>query len=769
MRSFKAGFFSGFLFAIIFPAALSADPGFVDAKEMPYVLVRSGRWDDVISHYNRRSPSDSMGYLAYARAWAERDPKGKKLPWSDATARAIYYYLKAASIACEKTRSDVDVLACLDKPGKESKKDTIQRLALWKAAAEAKRYGARHLERRLLEIPALMPDDPLSRRIFIDRASVLLDFNFQDAALAFIRDHDYVTGGQVALWKAKVNHKAQKRDAAFAFYVQALRETEEEWVRNSILLDLRSRYPEVFSGVNLSKNTPVNRALVSASGLLRKDEVTALALGMTPAVLTQSASPSTALSDGLFLIRSHNAGALDGYAASVYTYVSLQPDILYYWAASLVARREYGPALRLYAKFPHVKKQHPGFWTMLLDILEAQSAGPAYFGEVVSYLSEFHADNTVYDRLVEYLIGRRVGKIQWASDASWRDAEARLQGQTAGGRFVYWLSRYRADKGKPGDAKQITDNFYERAPGSYYARAFWDETQAGDFRGDWNKVRDRSSYLRWVSHHGGRDESVSFLSKKDTYRYLNPRAVELWKNIRDASPDIPSPIIDLFNLGEYSLADEYYRANFAGALSKRENLHRMAYIGRKTQNLYLSVYYTRQLCRDYAVPEDPFSMPPGLLRELYPRPYRESVRRYSNANGIEEEMVYALMRQESMFKELAVSRSGAMGLMQIMPQTAGFLAKAMRLPSANAMVPEVSIQMGAKFFSDLLRSYNNDFRWAAIAYNGGPGNLQMWKRQYYSGDFNLFLENLPVQEPRHYCRVTYQNYMHYRVTYLLYP
>ena len=85
--------------------------------------------------------------------------------------------------------------------------------------------------------------------------------------------------------------------------------------------------------------------------------------------------------------------------------------------------------------------------------------------------------------------------------------------------------------------------------------------------------------------------------------------------------------------------------------------------------------------------------------------------------------------------------------MQIMPRTGDWLAGKMKIRNPDLMDPDTNINMGAKFFADLVRT-QGDFRWASIAYNGGPGNLRKWKKRYYKDDFYFFLENLPIEEPR---------------------
>lgn len=162
-------------------------------------------------------------------------------------------------------------------------------------------------------------------------------------------------------------------------------------------------------------------------------------------------------------------------------------------------------------------------------------------------------------------------------------------------------------------------------------------------------------------------------------------------------------------------------------------------------------------------------MPGGLLKSLYPRPYLDLAEKHAGFYKIDPNMVYALMRQESMFREMAVSRSNARGLMQVMPATGRWLAQRLRLSGYDLHKPDTSIRFGSMFLADMLRVNDGDFRWAAIAYNGGPGNLRKWKRRYYRGDLNQFLEFIPAKESRDYCRITTRNYQHYNTTYTLYP
>ncbi len=158
----------------------------------------------------------------------------------------------------------------------------------------------------------------------------------------------------------------------------------------------------------------------------------------------------------------------------------------------------------------------------------------------------------------------------------------------------------------------------------------------------------------------------------------------------------------------------------------------------------------------------------GVLRSLYPLRYDEFVETYTEQYGLEKSFVLAVIKCESGFDPNAVSRVGARGLMQLMPETFRWLqSKTSESLSDDALFdPETSVRYGCLLFSVLLRQFP-DPHTAVCAYHAGMGNVENWLRDpKYSADGKT-LKTVPFPTTRQYAERVLRTQKIYALLYQL--
>ena len=141
-------------------------------------------------------------------------------------------------------------------------------------------------------------------------------------------------------------------------------------------------------------------------------------------------------------------------------------------------------------------------------------------------------------------------------------------------------------------------------------------------------------------------------------------------------------------------------------------------------------------------------------KAAYPRDFSAYVETYSEAYGVPETVVYAVIRTESDFDSGAVSRAGAVGLMQMMPETFTWLTNDVlydHLDEGMLYDPETNIKYGTYYLSRLYDHYGS-WELAFTAYNGGSGNLDKWLADPAYSDGEGGLKEIPFRETRNYVK-----------------
>ena len=142
-----------------------------------------------------------------------------------------------------------------------------------------------------------------------------------------------------------------------------------------------------------------------------------------------------------------------------------------------------------------------------------------------------------------------------------------------------------------------------------------------------------------------------------------------------------------------------------------------------------------------------------IQRSRYPRDYSEYVEKYSDEYSVPQSLVYAVIRTESSFKKDAVSRAGAVGLMQITPDTFSWLSRIMEIEEKPELIddPETNIKYGVYYLRYLYERYGS-YSWetACAGYNAGHNRVSGWlEDSRYSSDGKT-LKEIPIGETRGY-------------------
>lgn len=137
---------------------------------------------------------------------------------------------------------------------------------------------------------------------------------------------------------------------------------------------------------------------------------------------------------------------------------------------------------------------------------------------------------------------------------------------------------------------------------------------------------------------------------------------------------------------------------------------------------------------------------------LYPRPYDSEVRQAAKMTDLPEELIYGVMRQESLYRHDAVSSAGARGLLQMLPETARRAAVRWKLPKPSKddlFNPKVNVRLGAGELRLLMNRFNGQTLVALAGYNAGPNAAARWLPTEPI-DPDIWVENIPYNETRSY-------------------
>jgi soluble lytic murein transglycosylase len=144
----------------------------------------------------------------------------------------------------------------------------------------------------------------------------------------------------------------------------------------------------------------------------------------------------------------------------------------------------------------------------------------------------------------------------------------------------------------------------------------------------------------------------------------------------------------------------------------------------------------------------------GYLDDLsrrFPMPFDNQLQSNAKKNNVDVAWAYAIVRRESSFMPDAASHAGALGLMQVMPGTARYLAKK-KIRRSSLFNPNRNVELGTQYMRYLMDKMDNNAILATASYNAGWRRVQQWLPEKGNMPLDLWIETIPYKETRNYVK-----------------
>lgn len=151
-----------------------------------------------------------------------------------------------------------------------------------------------------------------------------------------------------------------------------------------------------------------------------------------------------------------------------------------------------------------------------------------------------------------------------------------------------------------------------------------------------------------------------------------------------------------------------------------------------------------------------------LLYEIYPLEYKDEIACYSETYALDPYFVSAVINTESHFDKNAQSPKGAIGLMQIMPDTGTWAAEKTGINGFTAAMlldPDINIRIGCWYLNYLSQKFDGNMDKVLAGYNAGPSRVMEWTNEHG------VLGDIPFDETANYLKKVHRNYEIYKGLY----
>ena len=145
---------------------------------------------------------------------------------------------------------------------------------------------------------------------------------------------------------------------------------------------------------------------------------------------------------------------------------------------------------------------------------------------------------------------------------------------------------------------------------------------------------------------------------------------------------------------------------------------------------------------------------------VFPLKYREEVSVACKRFDVDEAVIFSVINIESHFNPKTISKKGAVGLMQVLPSTAGEIASEIGLVGFDLTNPQDNILVGVYYIRQLSNRFEN-LETALCAYNAGPANVNAWLKDSGKSDDGKTLKKIPFAETNGYIKKFRKNFKYY--------
>ncbi len=347
---------------------------------------------------------------------------------------------------------------------------------------------------------------------------------------------------------------------------------------------------------------------------------------------------------------------------------------------------------------------------------------------------------------------------EWAlAETLYRRIAALTSGADQAAAYL-WLGRIALTGGAPAVADEAFAQAVAAAPDSYFA------ARAADFR------RGQPPFAAPAAWQFDFDESAERAVAEDWLRrvFALEETGELW-HLSPALNSDPRLIRgrELYAVGAFDAAFTEFEDLVDEARETGAALHsyQLAVYLRDLGSYRESIIAAADVI--IAAKAGTLQAPPFLARLRFPAYFIDLIQPEAAARGIDPALMLSLIRQESLFNTHATAAAGEIGLMQVIPSTAQYIAERLAWPDyqhSDLFRPQAGIAFGAYYIDEQLDLFEQNAIAALAAYNAGPGRAYDW-HALSSDDPDLFMTTITIDSTRHYVQNIYRNYNIYRALY----